>query len=97
MIHTFVSKRLTRVERMIDFSGSLDLIVTLAIALHNIRRRSQVAKAADCKSAIAGSTPTDASYKDTVFTVSFFFCLWRNPPFRGSLARFLSHEASEVA
>ena len=62
MIHTFVSMRLTRVERMIDFSGSLDLIVTLAIALHKIRRRSQVAKAADCKSAIVGSTPTGASF-----------------------------------
>ena len=62
MIHTFVSMRLTRVERMIDFSGSLDLIVTLAIALHRIRRRSQVAKAADCKSAIVGSTPTGASF-----------------------------------
>ena len=58
MIDTFVFMRLTRVEQMIDFSSSLDLIVTLAIALHMIRRRSQVAKAADCKSAIVGSTPT---------------------------------------
>lgn len=62
MIDTFVSMRLTRVEQMIDFSSSLDLIVTLAIALHMIRRRSQVAKAADCKSAIVGSTPTGASF-----------------------------------
>lgn len=61
MIDTFVSMRLTRVEQMIDFSSSLDLIVTLAIALHMIRRRSQVAKAADCKSAITGSNPVGAS------------------------------------
>ena len=73
MIDTFVFMRLTRVEQMIDFSSSLDLIVTLAIALHMIRRRSQVAKAADCKSAIAGSNPADASDLAHPSPVGYFF------------------------
>ena len=90
MIDTFVAMRLTRVERMIDFSSSLDLIVTLAIALHVIRRRSQVAKAADCKSAIVGSTPTGAS---------FYFCRnvfsqWCCPQGVGKMAASHSNEST---
>ena len=34
-----------------------------SLKTQNLRRRGQVAKAADCKSAIVGSTPTDASLK----------------------------------
>ena len=61
----------------------------IACRMSRVRLRSQVAKAADCKSAIVGSTPTGASHQKTLAIPRKRACL------RGSVGLWASHSPAD--